>query len=349
VRGEGLFRPELAVVFAYSKLLLKDLMSNSFIVKDSAFKQDLLDYFPSNLSRQFAVPIEQHRLRDEIIVNQLVNSLVNRLGPSFAFKMRDETGASIDRVVKNYKVACNIFNVEVIWADIEGLDNKVSPAVQITMLMGVRKLIERAMYWLQRNRSQVDSIEQIISEFADGVSTIGADIVNCASQADKKYVTQRITAYKGANVGAQLAEKIVCLEFEFMALDIIAVHTAVKQKKDDVLPVYSLVSEVLKLSWLNGCINRLPRKNYWQSLARSALREDLHAENRALLTAIFQRSNKKDTAAKRVSDWCANNRIEIDRYLHLLSVIQAEGDIEIEQLSVILKELHAIVEKSKLK
>ncbi len=75
----------------------------------------------------------------------------------------------------------------------------------------------------------------------------------------------------------------------------------------------------------------------------------MHAENRALLTAIFQRSNKKDTAAKRVSDWCANNRIEIDRYLHLLSVIQAEGDIEIEQLSVILKELHAIVEKSKLK
>ncbi len=349
VHGEGLFRPELAVVFAYSKLLLKDLMSNSFIMKDSAFKQDLLDYFPSNLSRQFAVPIEQHRLRDEVIVNQLVNSLVNRLGPSFAFKMRDETGASIDQVVKNYKVACNVFNVEAIWADIEALDNKVSPAVQITMLMGVRKLIERTMYWLQRNRSQVDSIEQIISEFADGVSTIGADITNCASQADKEYVAQRITTYRGANVGAQLAEKIACLEFEFMALDIIAVHTAVKQKKDDVLPVYSAVSEELKLSWLNGCINRLPRKNYWQSLARSALREDLHAENRALLTAIFQRSNKKDTAAKRVSDWCANNRIEIDRYLHLLSVIQAEGDIEIEQLSVILKELHAIVEKSKLK
>jgi len=146
-----------------------------------------------------------------------------------------------------------------------------------------------------------------------------------------------------------LAQKVACLELEFVALDIIAVNSVVKRGIENVLSVYSAVSNELKLSWLHGCISYLPRKNYWQSLARSALRDDLHAENRALLTAIFQHSNKRDTTKKRVSDWCLNNRSDIDRYLHLVSLIQAENEMEIEQLSVILKELHMIVEKSKTK
>jgi len=348
-KGEGLYRPELAVVFAYSKLLLKDLMSGSSVIQDKCFKQDLLDYFPSNLSHKFVTSIEDHRLRDEIIINQIVNSMVNRVGPSFAFRMRDEAGASIDDVIKNYKIACEIFNIEVMWSDIEALDNKVSPDVQIDMLMNVRKLIERTMYWLQRNRSQVVSIEEITSEFADNVLLIGKKMVSHASQAEKDHVGRRAAKYQEGGVGEALAQKVACLELEFVALDIIAVNSVVKRGIENVLSVYSAVSNELKLSWLHGCISYLPRKNYWQSLARSALRDDLHAENRALLTAIFQHSNKRDTTKKRVSDWCLNNRSDIDRYLHLVSLIQAENEMEIEQLSVILKELHMIVEKSKTK
>ncbi|MBV1875146.1 MAG: NAD-glutamate dehydrogenase, partial [Cycloclasticus sp.] len=319
------------------------------VIQDKGFKQDLLDYFPSNLSRKFVASIEDHRLRDEIVINQIVNSMVNRVGPSFAFRMRDEAGASIDDVIKNYKIACEIFNIEVMWSDIEELDNKVSPDVQIDMLMNIRKLIERTMYWLQRNRSHVVSIEEITSEFAESVSLIGKKMVGYASQAEKEHVGRLAAKYQEGGVGEPLAQKIACLELEFVALDIIAVNSVVKQGIENVLSVYSAVSNELKLSWLHGCISYLPRKNYWQSLARSALRDDLHAENRALLTAIFQHSNKRDTTKKRVSDWCLNNRSDIDRYLHLVSLIQAENEMEIEQLSVILKELHMIVEKSKTK
>ncbi|MGB1648763.1 MAG: NAD-glutamate dehydrogenase [Cycloclasticus sp.] len=348
-KGEGLYRPELAVVFAYSKLLLKELLNGSLIIQDKSFQQDLLDYFPSNLSQPFISSIEEHRLRDEIVINQVVNSLVNRLGPSFAFRMRDEAGATIDEVIKNYKIACDIFNTAGLWNDIEMLDNHVSPNVQVDMLMDVRKLIERTMYWLQRNRSQITSIEAVVSEFTDSVSLIGKKMLDYASQTVKDAVDQRAFRYQEAGVAENLAKKVAGLELEFLSLDIIAVNSVVKRGKEDVLSVYSAVSEELKLNWLHGCISSLPRRNYWQSLARSALRDDLHAENRALLRAIFLHSNKHDTTAKWVSDWCSTHRAEIDRYLHLISTIQAENEIEIEQLSVILKELHMIVEKSKMK
>ena len=82
-------------------------------------------------------------------------------------------------------------------------------------------------------------------------------------------------------------------------------------------------------------------------MARSALRDELHAENRALLTAILKSFDKGDTTEKRLTEWCSTQRADIDRYLHLVSLIQAESEMEIEQLSVILKKLHLIVEKSK--
>ena len=347
--GKGLYRPELAVVFAYSKLLLKDLMSGSKLIQDKSFKQDLLKYFPSNLSSQFVAPINDHRLRDEIIINEIVNSLVNRLGPSFAFRMRDEAGASIDEVVKNYKIACDIFNTKSLWDDIEALDNVVSPDIQTHMLMEVRKLIERTMYWLHSNRSRVSSIEDVVNEFSDSIASLSQDVVGHASDIEKETISQRLNGYKSAGVSEQLAVKISHLELEFTCLDIIAVQSAVKNGKECVLPVYFAVAQELKLGWLYRCISQLSRKNYWQSLARSALRDDLHAEIRSLITSVFQKASKKVDSDELVVAWCNTNQVEIDRYLHLVSVIQAENEMEIEQLSVILKELHVIVEKSKVK
>lgn len=348
-QGIGLYRPELAVVFAYSKLLLKDLMADSSLMKDKGFKQDVLDYFPSNLSSQFVAPIEDHRLRDEIIVNQLVNSLVNRLGPSFAFRMRDEMGATIDEVVKAYKIACEIFDTASIWLQIEALDNLVEPSVQNDMLMEVRKLIERTMFWLQSNRSSVGSIADVVNEFSTSIVHIGEQVVLFASGEQRVKIDNKVLEYETAGVGADLALKISCLELEFIGLDIVAVQSETKQANGDVMPVFFAVSDELKLDWLHNCINQLPRKNYWQSLARTALRDDLHAENRALLTSIFLGVGRDATTDERLSNWCDSNRVEIDRYLHLVAMIQAENEMEIEQLSVMLKELHSVVEKSRVK
>lgn len=347
-RGEGLYRPELAVVFAYSKLLLKDLFSGAEVLKDAGFKDELTAYFPSQLRRKHAIAINDHRLRDDIIVNQLVNSMVNRLGPSFAFRMRDEVGASIGDVIKHYKIACEIFNAQSMWREIEALDNQLAPEVQVELLMEVRKLIERTMFWLQSNRAGTASIDDVIQEFGGQVALISREIVDHATADEKAVVENRSAGYQSAGVGEPLAQKISSLELEFTCLDIIAVQSVVKQAKADVPQVYFSIRDELKLSWLHSSISQLPRKNYWQSLARSALRDDLHAESRALLVSIFQGSAKKASVQARVKAWCESNRVEIERYLHLLNVIQTENETEIEQLSVILKELHALVEKSKI-
>ena len=205
------------------------------------------------------------------------------------------------------------------------------------------------MYWLHSNRSADGSIADVVNEFSGSLDNISEQILNFVSGSQRESIENKVSTYQDAGVGEPLAMKLGCLELEFSGLDIIAVQSQTKQTIGDVMPVFFAINDELKLDWLHAAINRLPRKNYWQSLARSALRDDLHAENRALLTSLFLQAGKGATTDQRIGKWCESNRVAIDRYLHLISVIQAENEMEIEQLSVILKEVHGVVEKSKLK
>src|SRR5262249_604887 len=92
--GGVLTRPELAVLIAYAKLALKDERLQSAGPDDPYLGRELGRYFPKPVSERFADAVERHRLRREIIVTQLANSMINRGGPSLVVRIADQTGAS---------------------------------------------------------------------------------------------------------------------------------------------------------------------------------------------------------------------------------------------------------------
>ena len=345
-RGDGLYRPEISVVMAYSKLYLKDTLSTSKLLADPQLGQDLAAYFPQVLQQRFADDIAAHRLRNEIITNQLVNTLVNRLGPSFPFRMQDETGASPTEVVRTFKVSCIVFQADELWQSIEALDGKVKPDVQMDMLMEVRKLIERAMFWLRRNRSHVTTIGEVVTEFAEGIQSMQKEFLRHISKIEKQQVKQRCDKLVKGGVPKDLALQVAALDTIYSCLDIMAVQAVVGRTSADVMPVYLALNGHLKLDWIYDKISQLPRKNFWQSLARTALRDDLHAENRGLTANLFKWNAAKSSPAARIAAWQEHFDADIQRYLHLVAAIQSGSEVKIEQLSVILKELHALVEKS---
>ena len=80
-RGQGLTRPELAVLLAYAKLTLYSDLLESSVPDDPYLGRELSRYFPSQLVERYPDALESHRLRREIISTQLTNSMINRGGP----------------------------------------------------------------------------------------------------------------------------------------------------------------------------------------------------------------------------------------------------------------------------
>ncbi|MFB1030997.1 MAG: NAD-glutamate dehydrogenase, partial [Thauera sp.] len=100
--GGGLTSPELAVLLAYSKIELYDEVLASDVPEDPYIRTALERYFPAPLRERFPAQIQAHPLRREIISTHVVNSMINRVGPTFVSRLKAELGASPADVVRAY-------------------------------------------------------------------------------------------------------------------------------------------------------------------------------------------------------------------------------------------------------
>ena len=118
--GEGLTRPELAIVLAYGKIWLYKALINSNVPEDPYLSAELNRYFPGPVRQRFAARLKRHRLRREIIATAITNSLINRMGPVFPVRAQDDTGADPAAIARAYTIAREVFAIRDIWAQIEG-------------------------------------------------------------------------------------------------------------------------------------------------------------------------------------------------------------------------------------
>jgi glutamate dehydrogenase len=103
--GQGLFRPEVAVLIAYAKMTLYDELLGSDLPDDPYLLQNLIKYFPRPLRRRFVDAITAHRLRREIVATLVANSLVNRGLGEFVGDLGERTGRSAASIARAYIVA----------------------------------------------------------------------------------------------------------------------------------------------------------------------------------------------------------------------------------------------------
>ncbi len=99
-----LTRPELSVLLAYAKIDLTDEILDSDLPDDPLLEGELLRYFPTTLQQRFEPQNREHRLHREITTLQVVNSLINRCGPTFVRNVGSRTGAGAAAIARAFTV-----------------------------------------------------------------------------------------------------------------------------------------------------------------------------------------------------------------------------------------------------
>src|SRR5919202_699432 len=130
----GLTAPEFAVLLAYTKITFYRELLKSDVMDDPYLSGELERYFPTPLRERFRDRLKGHRLRRELMATHVTNSMVNRCGTSFAFRLEAQR--------------------------------------QTRMLLEGRRLVERATRWLLRNRRTPLDIAATVSHFSEGAAEI---------------------------------------------------------------------------------------------------------------------------------------------------------------------------------
>jgi glutamate dehydrogenase len=342
----GLAAPEFAVLLAYTKITLYRELLDSDVTEDPYLSGELERYFPTPLRERFEDRMTEHRLRREITATQITNSMVDRCGITFAFRLGEETGAAAAEIARAYTAAREIFGMLDLWAQIEDLDNRVEAQIQTRMLLDGRKLVERATRWLLRNRRPPLDVAATVSYFSERAAELSEKIPQFLLDGDRENLERATRDLVEANVPPELAERVAILSTMFSALDIVDVADATDQPLETAAEVYFTLGDRLKLHWLRGHVEALPRDNRWRALARAALRDDLYGQQ-AELTAEILRSTPEDlSATQRIEAWVDTNRGSVERTLQVLTDINASGAFGLATLSVALREIRNLITSS---
>ncbi|MFN3987750.1 MAG: NAD-glutamate dehydrogenase [Rhodocyclaceae bacterium] len=338
----GLVLPELAVLLAYSKIELYDEVLASDVPEDPYISTALARYFPEPLRERFATQIAQHPLKREIIATHVVNSMINRVGPTFVSRMHSEFGASAPDIVRAYMATREVFGLVPIWREIEALDNQVDDAVQKAMILDSARLVLRGTIWFLRHRNWIADLKATLAHFSPGVGRLADGLRGYVAEAYRAELDATVTRYVEQGVPESLALRVASLDELYSALDLVEVAVETGRAEADVAAVYFTLGGNLDLHWLGRQIGTLPADSRWQSLARSALRGDLSSQARILAADALRSVPAEDAPAAVIEAWQTRHAIQIERYRHLLTDIKASPTTDMSMLSVLLRELRGM-------
>ena len=177
-RGEGLTAPELSVLLAYTKIVLAEDLLRSDLPDDPFLRSELFSYFPAKMRQGYRAQMEEHQLRREIVVTQIVNQLVNNAGITYFHRLAGETNATTAELTKANFVAREIFGAGSLQRQIAAFDNQLDAAVQTHMRLESRTLVERASRWLVNSRRIGDDTESVVDTFEVVVEKVMAELPN---------------------------------------------------------------------------------------------------------------------------------------------------------------------------
>jgi len=286
-RGQGLTRPELAVLLSYDKMRLFQQLLDSDVPEDPYLSKELVRYFPAPLHEKYAEHMQRHRLKREIIATAVTNSTINRMGATFMMRMQEDTGKGPAAIAKAYTAAREILEARELWAEIEALDSKVAEGTQVDAVMQVWSLLRHMTRWLLNRPGGTLEIAANVERYQAGVSALRKALPEVLTATGKGDFASSQEKWEGLGLPATLAVRLARVSELRAALDMVEVAQQSGQPIEKVAGVFYELGEALDLEWLRGQIEALPVEGHWHAQARGSLLDELNHQHRALAQQVL--------------------------------------------------------------
>ncbi|GAB2445908.1 NAD-glutamate dehydrogenase [Nocardioides hungaricus] len=341
--GEGLSAPELSVLMSWTKIVLADELIETEIADDRYFDQDLRAYFPTPIREGFEEQVHQHPLRREIVVTQVVNDLVNGAGMTFWPRLAGETGATAVELTRANFVAREIFGSLPMREELSSFDNELDAGVQTRMRVEMRTLVERASRWLIINRRPPLDSRGTVELFTGPVRQVMADLPELMSGRELAAYVDRRDRLMAEGVPEPLSSRVAVLPPSYMVLNVVEIANREELDPAEVARVHFALGERLGLPGLVQRILALPRADRWQTMARAALRDDLHSVHAQLTAQVLATTSPEDAAPARVVAWENADDVIVPRAAATLEEICADEQADLARLSVGLRVVRGLL------
>jgi len=343
-QGQGLTRPELAVLISYAKVILKNDLAEADLASDEYIARFAFRAFPEPLQKDYPEWINRHRLRQELVATQVANDLVNTMGLSFAQRLLDSTGVGAGDMAKAYVIARDIYQLDDVWQTLESLDYQVDASVQMELMKTLMRRVRRASRWFLRNRrSHLDpgtEIQQFMPLVEEVIRTLPGQLSGAALedwQAQVGYLTQ-------AGVPEALVPRVATPGHLYSGLSVAEASRHTELPLLSVLGLYLSINEQLQLHEFARQISEAAVESYWQAMARETYLDDLESQLRSLTLALCGWVSNECSVEHTVAHWAEQFAPQLDRWRSMMNEVQNSSGTDYAIFSVALRELLDLVQ-----
>ena len=289
-RGEGLTRPELAVLLAYSKMALKDALLKSDGLDGPAPEGELFAYFPARMRQDFRDEIARHRLRREIIATRLANAIIDRGGPTATLRLMERTGTDASTLASAYLATRDAFGLDAMIASIDALNAKIPGAVQNALYGQVQNALLTRMLWFIRNIDwSATTVADVIRRFGEGAAALNQSL-------DPSRLEAMTASLRADGVPAALATQMVALNELRATQDLVYIAEQTGKPLPTILRNHNAASERFGVANLIEAAGGVPAKDYFDRLALDRAIDMIDAAHRTLTRTISAETGEGEAA-----------------------------------------------------
>jgi glutamate dehydrogenase len=340
--GQGLTRPELAVLLSSTKLLLQAQVEKGLLADDPAAQALLLADFPPQMQQRFAHYLLNHRLRREIVATSVANRMVNRMGPVHPFELAEEESASLDQVAHAFVTACTLLAMDDLWAAIDAA--KMPEAARLM-------LFDQAALALRGHMA--DLLRAGTTQGPDAlVKAIGDEVTTLVNQVDGQLGAE--ARQQAGGIEARLAEagapaRLTGQVARLFALDG-SIGLAVLSNESgvaavDLLAAFVRTGAMLGIDWAQSRAALMSPQDPWERLLVAGLARDFQQMRADFLRRLAAGNGRQPDIAALVEGWAAGHAEEVRRFRVMVARAQASTGISPAVLAQIASQARGLLQR----
>lgn len=314
--GRGLTRPEISVLLALAKNIVRDELLQSDLPDNPAFATTLAAYFPSPIRHLLPHAVESHRLAREIIATQIADDLLNHVGPGLIYQLEDRLGVPTPAVAAAYTVVRELFGVDDIWS--QARDAAEYDPRRWEVLHDVQLFIEHAAVRLLRHHGSRLEIGATIERYRSHLAMLAAH-PHGGTESSRRL---RLEVFDLSETATRLNLDINRAAFAYLALE-----------------------EQLDLDFIGRGLAAHRASTWWDAMSAASVRDQLTDAHHRLTAGVLALHDDFD---RMLELWRAGAATHIDRLMRIRAELGRDGVVDVPRAATVLSELVLLCRQTEL-
>ncbi len=289
-QGQGVTRPEIAILLATVKMWTKEVLIASPLIDDALLDSTLMGYFPALLRTRFSKAIHSHSLGRHIIASQVTNTIVDAVGVSFFHRVMNTFGANGATVVKATIAADTILGMPRVRAIVQCFDSSAKNDTFMAIHHDLTRTLRAAAGWIVGTHADDLQLSDMVKLYSDSYRSIAMRASEVLGREERATYETGLARYNALGIEDASARMLASFPLVITILEMLATSRLSNKEVMPVAKVYAQMLETLRIHKFVTLGQTVKASNRWDNELRINSYEEIRRGLSTIACTLLARS-----------------------------------------------------------